>query len=44
MCGVDNPNETIDFLEKIRKDISRPINEVKEWIKIYSRVKEFNVE
>ncbi|BDB99324.1 M1 family metallopeptidase [Saccharolobus caldissimus] len=45
MCGVDNPNETINFLEKIRfKDISRPINEVEEWIKIYSRVKEFNVE
>ncbi|MQL56237.1 M1 family metallopeptidase [Acidianus ambivalens] len=40
MCGVDNPDEVVNFLEKIRfKEISKPIDEVEERIKVYSRLK-----
>ncbi|WP_338604391.1 M1 family metallopeptidase [Sulfolobus tengchongensis] len=41
MCGVDKPDEIVDFLEKIKyKEIERPVRESIEWIKIYSRLKQ----
>ncbi|BDC17550.1 hypothetical protein HS5_04400 [Acidianus sp. HS-5] len=40
MCGVDKPEDTIEFLEKIKtNEIARGIDIAKEYITVYNRMK-----
>lgn len=44
MCGVDKPEETIEFLDNIKyKEIERQINNAKEIIRAYRRIRDVEI-
>ncbi|BAB66834.1 M1 family metallopeptidase [Sulfurisphaera tokodaii] len=44
MCGVNKPEETIEFLDRIKtKEIARSVEITKEYIKVYNRVKNLDL-